>query len=154
MLKSAEVDAPGDWRSLRETCRDVEAAAARADETGSEKDRRTLARAMEAHGRVAHDVLNSDQAWEELGRCSEMLLKLRKEERRLKESRLMSMTMDNVRYIVALQTALSTKYITDPVQRTKFAEDARLLASGQAVEIDEELLRDLRQYHRSWATAP
>jgi len=32
------------------------------------------------------------------------------------------------------------KYITDPAERAKFAEEARLLAGGHAVEIDAELL--------------
>jgi len=36
------------------------------------------------------------------------------------------------------------KYITDPVQRAKFAEDARLLADGHSVEIEDELLAAVR----------
>ena len=140
MLKSAEVDAPGNWCALRETFRDVEAAAARADETGSEKDRRALARAMEAHRHAVHEVVDCEQVWEDLASCSVTLMKLRREERRLQESRHLSMSVDKVLYFAELQTAVAMKYITDPLQRAKFAEDAKLLASGQAVEIDAELL--------------
>ncbi len=140
MLKSAKVDTPGDWCALRETCRDVEAAAARADETGSEKDPRALARAMEAHRHAVHEVVDSDQVWEELASCTVTLMKLRREDRRLRESRHMSMSVDKVLYLVGLLTAVALKYITDPVQRAKFAEDARLLAGGHSVEIDAELL--------------
>ncbi len=136
MLKSAKVDTPGDWCALRETCRDVEAAAARADETGSEKDRRTLARAMEAHRHAVHEVVDREQVWEGLGPCTVMLMKLRREERRLKESRHLSMSVDKVLYFAELQAAVALKYITDPAERAKFAEDAKLLAGGHAVEID------------------
>jgi len=64
------------------------------------------------------------------------LMKLRREERRLKESRHLSMSVDKVLYFAALLTAVAMKYITDPAERAKFAEDARLLADGHAVEID------------------
>ena len=133
-------DGPRDWCTLRETCRDVELAAARADESGSEKDRRALARAMEAHRHAVHEVVDREQVWEELTSCQVMLMKLRREERRLKESRHLSMSVDKVLYLSALLTAVALKYITDPVQRAKFAEDARLLADGHAVEIDAEVL--------------
>ncbi len=140
-LGATGVDGPGDWRALRETCRDVEAAAALADETGSEKDRRALARAMEAHRHAVHEVADREQVWgEELASCTVMLMKLRREERRLRESRHMSMSVDKVLYLVGLLTAVAMKYITDPAERAKFAEDARLLAGGHAVEIDAELL--------------
>ncbi len=78
--------------------------------------------------------------WEDLGPCTVTLMKLRREERRLKESRHLSMSVDKVLYLAALLTAVAMKYITDPVQRAKFAEDARLLADGHSVEIDAELL--------------
>ncbi len=133
-------DGPGDWCALREKFRDVELAAARADETGSEKDRGVLARAMETHRHAVYEVVDREQVWEELASCTMTLMKLRREERRLKESRLMSMTMDKVLYLSALLTAVAMKYITDPVERAKFAEDARLLAGGHSVEIDAELL--------------
>ncbi len=134
------VDGPGDCCTLRETCRDVELAAARADETGSEKDRRALARAMEAHRSAVHEVADNEQVWKELASCQVTLMKLRREERRLKESRHLSMSVDKVLYFAALLTAVATKYITDPAERGKFAEEARLLAGGHSVEIDAELL--------------
>ena len=65
---------------------------------------------------------------------------MRREERRLKESRHLSMSMDKVLYFAALQTAVAMKYITDPAERAKFAEEAILLAGGHLVEIDAELL--------------
>ena len=125
-LSETEVHTPGDWRALRET--------------GSEKDRRTLARAMEAHRHAVHEVVDREQVWEELASCTVTLTKLRREERRLQESRHLSMSVDKVLYLSALLTAVALKYITDPVQRAKFAEDARLLADGHAVEIDAEVL--------------
>lgn len=143
-LGATGVDEPGDWRALRETCRDVDLAAARADETGSEKDRRALARAMETHRHAVHEVVDREQVWEQLGPCAVMLMKLRREERRLKESRHLSMSMDKVLYFAALLTAVAMKYITDPVERAKFAEDARLLADGHSVEIEKELLAAVR----------
>ncbi|MCH7489944.1 MAG: hypothetical protein IID05_04535 [Gemmatimonadetes bacterium] len=139
-LGATGVDGSGDWCALRETCRDVEAAAARADETGSEKDRRALARAMEAHSHAVHEVVDREQVWEDLASCSVTLMKLRREERRLQESRHLSMSVDKVLYLAALLTAVAMKYITDPAERAKFAEDARLLADGHSVEIEEELL--------------
>ncbi len=101
-LGATEVDGPGDWCTLRETCRDVEAATARADETGSEKDRRALARAMEAHRHAVHEVADREQVWEELASCQVTLMKLRREERRLKESRHLSISVDKVLYFMAL----------------------------------------------------
>ena len=95
---------------------------------------------MEAHRHAAHEVVDREQVWEELGPCTAMVMKLRREERRLKESRHLSMSMDQVLYFAALQTAVALKYITDPAERAKFAEDARLLAGGHSVEIDAELL--------------
>ena len=139
-LSEKEAHTRGDWCTLRETCRDVELAAARTDETGSEKDRRALVRAMEAHRHAVHEVVDREQVWEELASCTVTLMKLRREERRLKESRHLSMSVDKVLYLAALLTAVALKYITDPAERAKFAEDAKLLASGQAVEIDDELL--------------
>ncbi len=47
-------------------------------------------------------------------------------------------------YLAALRPAVAMKYITDPAERAKFAEDARLLAGGHAVEIDPELLAAVR----------
>ena len=134
------VDGPGDWRTLRETCRDVELAAARADETGSEKDQRALARAMETHRHAVHEVVDPEPVWEELASCTVTLTKLRREERRLQESRHLSMSVDKVLYLAALLTAVAMKYITDPAERAKFAEEARLLADGHSVEIEKELL--------------
>ena len=58
----------------------------------------------------------------------------------MKESRHLSMSVDKVLYFAALQAAVAMKYITDPAERAKFAEDARLLAGGHSVEIEEELL--------------
>ena len=58
----------------------------------------------------------------------------------LQGSRHLSMSVDKVLYLAALLTAVAMKYITDPAERAKFAEDARRLASGHAVEIDAELL--------------
>ena len=139
-LGATGVDGSGDWCALRETCRDVELAAARADETGSEKDRRALVRAMEAHRHAVHEVVDREQVWEDLASCAVTLMKLRREERRLQESRHLSMSVDNVLYFAALLTAVALKYITDPAERAKFAEDARLLAGGHSVEIDAELL--------------
>lgn len=139
-LAATGSDGPGDWRTLRDTCRDVELAAAGAEETGGEKDRRALARAMEAHRHAVHEVVDREQVWEELASCAVTLTKLRREERRLKESRHLSMSVDKVLYFAALLTAVATKYITDPAERGKFAEEARLLAGGHSVEIDAELL--------------
>ena len=126
-MSETETDARGDWRSLCQAWRDVELAAARADETGSEKDRGALARAMEALRHVVQQKTDTTMLWEKLRQCTEILVKLRREERRLKESRYLSMRMDKVLYFAALQTAVAMKYITDPVERAKFAEEARLL---------------------------
>jgi hypothetical protein len=139
-LAATGSDGPGDWCTLRDTFRDVELAAARADETGSEKDWGAFARAMDAHRRAVQEVVDNEQAWKELASCQVTLMKLRREERRLKESRHLSMSVDKVLYLAALLTAVAMKYITDPVERAKFAEDARLLAGGHSVEIDAELL--------------
>ena len=143
-LAATGSDGPGDWCALRETFSDVELAAARADETGSEKARRALARAMEAHRHAVDEVVDCEQVWEELASCTVTLMKLRREERRLKESRHLSMSVDKVLYFAALHTAVAMKYITDPVERAKFAEEARLLAGGHSVEIDDELLAAVR----------
>ncbi len=95
---------------------------------------------METHRHAVHEVVDREQVWEDLASCSVTLMKLRREERRLRESCHMSMTMDKVLYLSALLTAVALKYITDPAKRAKFAEDARLLAGGHSVEIDAELL--------------
>ncbi len=124
---------------MRQAWCDVELTAARADETGSEKDRRVLARAMEAHRHSVHEVMDRDQVWEDLASCTVTLMKLRREERRLKEARHLSMSVDKVLYFAALQAAVAMKYITDPAERAKFAEEARFFG-GHSVEMDPELL--------------
>jgi predicted nucleic acid-binding protein len=95
---------------------------------------------MEAHRRAVHKVVDREKVWEELASCAVTVMKLRREERRLKESRHLSMSVDKVLYFAALLTAVALKYITDPAERAKFAEQARLLAGGHPVEIDDELL--------------
>ncbi|MCH7489948.1 MAG: hypothetical protein IID05_04555 [Gemmatimonadetes bacterium] len=64
-------------------------------------------------------AVDSEQVWEELGPCTVTLMKLRREERRLKESRHLSMSVDKVLYFAELQAAVALKYITDPAERAK-----------------------------------
>ena len=83
---------------------------------------------------------DDEAAWRQVEVAGRMLVRFRREERRLMEARHMVMSVDKVLYLAALLTALAMKYIVDPAQRSRFVEDAKLLSSGHAVEIDAELI--------------
>lgn len=129
-------------REVRETMTKVDDVSRMPASTEAEREKRgaALVQAWDAH-RVAVRRLSDDEAaWRQLEIAGRMLVRFRREERRLMETKHMVMTVDKVLYLAALLTALAMKYIVDPAQRSRFCEDAKLLEAGHAVEIDAELI--------------
>ena len=106
----------------------------------AEKRGAALVQAWDAH-RVAVRRLSADEAaWRQVEVAGRMLVRFRREERRLVEARHLMMSVDKVLYLVALLTAVAMKYIGEPGRRAQFCEDAKLLSGGHPVEVDAELL--------------
>lgn len=96
-----------------------------------------------AWDKLRQDVAQLDEnekAWREVERVGRMLVRFRREERRLMEAKHAVLAIDKVLYLMALLTAVAMKYVTDPVRRSQFCEDAKLLAAGHPVEVDSELI--------------
>jgi hypothetical protein len=128
--------------AVRETMGKVDEVAKMPAGTDAEKQKlaAALVQAWDAH-RVAVQRLTADkEAWREVEVAGRMLVRFRREERRLMEARHLVMTVDKVLYLAALLTALAMKHIVDPAARARFCEDAKLLEAGHAVEIDAELI--------------
>ncbi len=129
-------------KEVRETMTKVDDVSKMPAGTDAEREKRgaALVQAWDAH-RVAVRRLTADkEAWREVEIAGRMLVRFRREERRLMEAKHVVMTVDKVLYLAALLTALAMKYIVDPVVRSRFCEDVKLLEAGHAVEIDAELI--------------
>lgn len=129
-------------QAVRETMAKVDAVAAMP--AGTEKETKARAAALttawEAHRQAVQRLSADVVAWREVEKAGRMLVRFRREERRLMEAKHVMMSVDKVLWLVALLTAVAMKYILEDVQRAQFCEDAKLLAAGHPVEVDSELL--------------
>ena len=110
--------------------------------TDDEKARRAtaLGQAMGKLREAVHQLSDDEAAWRQVESAGRMLVRFRREERRLMEAKHLMMSVDKVIYLVALLTAVAMKYIAEPGRRAQFCEDAKLLSDGHPVEVDTELL--------------
>ncbi len=129
-------------KEVRESMAKVDDVGLMPSKTDDEKQKcgRALAAALDEHrlavGRLADDEL----AWRQVEAAGRMLVRFRREERRLMEAKHLMMSIDKVLYLIGLVTAVAMKYMIDPVQRAQFCEDAKLLAAGHPVDVDAQLL--------------
>ena len=129
-------------KEVRETMVRVDEVATMPAGTESERQRRgaALLQAWDAHRAAVRRLSDDVTAWRQVEVAGRMLVRFRREERRLMEVKHLQLSIDKVLYLIALLTAVAMKYIVEPGQRAQFCEDAKLLAAGHAVEIDAELL--------------
>ena len=131
-----------DWQASRDTMADIDAVGRMPAGTDEERQRQleAFARALDEHRQAVHQLVADEKAWRELEHVGRMLARFRREERQLVEAKHAVMTVDKVLYMSRLLTAVAMKYIVDPVVRSRFCEDVKLLEAGHAVEIDAELI--------------
>ena len=129
-------------KAVRETMTKVDAVARMPAGTDEERTKRAeaLGQSWDAHRVAVRQLSDDEAAWRQMETAGKMLVRFRREERRLMEAKHMVMSVDKVLYLAALLTALAMKHIVDPVQRSRFCEEAKLLEAGHAVEIDVELI--------------
>jgi hypothetical protein len=139
-----QLSGPGviDGQAVRATMAKVDAVSAMPSETEEEQQKRgaALIKAWDEHRQAVKRLAADEAAWRQVEVAGRMLVRFRREERRLMEARHLVMTVDKVLYLAALLTALAMKHIVDPAARARFCEDAKLLEAGHAVEIDAELI--------------
>lgn len=139
-----QLSGPGviDGQAVRATMAKVDAVSAMPSKTEEQQHQRgeALVKAWDEHRQAVKRLAADEAAWRQVEAAGRMLVRFRREERRLMEARHLVMTVDKVLYLAALLTALAMKHIVDPAARARFCEDAKLLEAGHAVEIDAELI--------------